>query len=358
MRRGVLVAVVLVVCLGRAGAAPDPMDQAVTWLADPDPAVRARAFDVLVLRAEPAQLSDDVRPGASAEVRAALHGVRYLVVMATRLAAFAPDAAGRYFVLDEVLRSPWAAHADAWLARAGLFPKDAARLLAQRAAAREAFEAYQVAAWGTMANDPSKEVDAIAKVGPSVLPHLVLPLANPPWLANQGWPTGPTVIRQRMSVWALKRMQARAAVPYLLLHVDAPSGTLQWDALDALATITGDASWKIDDLGDMERLRELRATWWKQHGAPYSGATRSLAIDALRNATDFLVSLRADPKHWRKAAWDGAPDPLLHLYEVLALLGVVREGLLPPPVTSVLDYDAAQWLPRIGRQLQRLEASP
>lgn len=356
MRWWTVLALLSCVSPAAQAAPPDPLAQAVTWLGHADGAVRQRAFDVLVERADAARLVDPTSPAPTPLVREALHGARYLVGLAERLKAAPAGRTARYVVLEEALRSSWSAHVEALLARAGLGPADARRLLAERAAARVAYDAYFEAAWESMM-DPRAAVAAAVKVGPALVPHLVAPLAVAPWLTLEAWPQGEIAIRQRMSCWALQALRSPEAVPYLLAHVDAPSATLQFDVLTALAAITGDATWKVD-VGATDRLRALRTSWWARAGKPHASAARSWGLDALREATAYLVTVTSDPGQRRSVGADGGPDPLRDLCDRLRGLGVSALPDLPPPAESLAARDVGAWLERIASAIHALEDAP
>lgn len=335
-----------------------PLVQAQIWLTHEDAAVWQRAIDILVRRAEAGSLVEGERVTASDEIRQRRRGALALILAAKRLGAAQQGSTQRFLALEEVLRSPWAAHVDALLERAGLSATEAARLLAERAAARAAYETYLEQAWASF-NDPTVAVATATKVGSALVPHLLESLSVSPWLAHQGWPPGPSVMRQRMSVWALKALRTREAVPYLLLHVDAPSATLQWDAWDALQSLTGDKAWAPDQgTLSVEVARTQRARWWAREGAAHAAAARWLALDALRSASDYLVALRADPQHRSPVGSDGAPDPLVELFAVLHLLCALPTADLPASQASLADLDAPAWMARIGSALRQLEVAP
>jgi hypothetical protein len=337
----------------RADPPADPLAQALAWLADPDAEVHGRAFDVLLRRAPPERLAG--QPGRTTPaVEHRLHGVRYLIRGADRLRATAPGSVERFLALEEVFGSAWDGHVPAFLVRAGLRADEADALLAQRAQARLAFDTYLELAQRDAGTRPAAALLEARKAGAALVPHLLVPLAVPSWLATQGWPGGPFVIGQRCCCWALKALSVHQAIPFLFMQLESPS-SLAWDALDTLHTLTQDPLFAGQGLATPEQVAH-RAAWWKQVTTAQADVGRQASIMALRHALSWMISRRGDPQHWTRSEVGGSPrDPLVMLFQDVRLLTGMDVKGLPPPVLELGATDVPAWLPHVTKALRTLE---
>lgn len=315
--RTLAIALTVLLCLSpsSAGEAPDPAMNAISYFTDARAERMQPAIDLLIEKGDAARIAV-ARPNAreaSSEgpERMAYDGVSYCIDVARRYAATDAGSVSRWMTLDELMRSGWRGHVAAVVRRAGMTPLDAARVLAERAEAELAVQECFAAALG---DEKAQElaVASAARRGNAIVPHALAVLAISPWIASAGWPGGSTVMHQRLAVRILTALNARVAIPYLLLHVDAPSAMLQFDALRALTLLTGDDSWATKDISKGAELAGHRAVWWKLHGKDHATGARWCALTALAVATEFLVSLELTRKSAANPA-DESPEPVAHL---------------------------------------------
>lgn len=320
----------------RAEQPPDPVAQGLLLLADPRADVHEPALCALVAGAPPERIEAALKGAPTPETLDRLERARHLIRVAASFAAAPAEGATRWMWLEEALSEGGGACAHAMLRRAGQPPLAAQRLLAEREAARGATQEYLAAAYEN-AFSPGPVVATAARRGASLVPHLLRLLASGPW---REWPPGLRVMNQRFACWLLQALKPLEAVPYLLLHVSAPSATLQFDVLETLRALTGDPAWAMESRGGsaFDAAVAHVVPFWKRNGAALAGPARWMALDSLRHERDYLVSRAADPGHRENMFVEGAPDPHEWLYDFLARLGIYqrpsRAGLPPAEATA------------------------
>lgn len=323
--RHVAIALAVLLCLSPswAGESPDPVMNAYSYFEDARPEMHQPAIALLIEKGDAARLAEARGVhrdewAADSRERVAYDGVAYGIDVAQRYAAAEAGSVSRWMILDEVMRSAWRVHVGAVLRRAGLTALDAARVLAERAQAELACEECFATALADQKTQDLAIADATRK-GNAIVPHALAVLGIPPWIAFAGWPAGPTVIHQRLAVRILTALKAKVAVPYLLLHVDAPSAMLQFDVLRALAQLTGDDKWSAQDVSKGAELAARRLAWWKLNGKGYAEGARWCALTGLAVAAEFLVSTGLTSKPAANLG-DESPDPVAHLLGCLEWL--------------------------------------
>lgn len=298
-----------------AGDAPDPVMSAYSYFEDARPELQQPAIELLIERGDVARLAEARRAHgddwtADSPTRVAYDGVAYGIDVARRYAAAEAGSVSRWMILDELMRSAWRAHVGAVLRRAGLTALEAARVLAERAQAELACQEC----FATAARDERTQELAVADAlrrGNAIVPHALAILAISPWIAFAGWPEEPTVLRQRLATRILAGAKATVAVPYLLVHVDAPSAMLQFDVLRALSELTADGTWGAKDL-DPADLASRRLGWWKLHGKGHADGARWFALSGLAIATNYLAWAELTSKP-AATSGDESPEPVAHL---------------------------------------------
>ncbi|MFO0933663.1 MAG: hypothetical protein U1E39_13275 [Planctomycetota bacterium] len=322
-----------------AGEAPDPVMSAFSYFEDARPEMQQPAINLLIEKGDAARLAQARQAhrddhSADSRERVAYDGVAYCLDVARRYAASEAGSVSRWMILDELMRSGWRAHVGAVLRRAGLTALDAARVLSERAQAELAYQECSGAALGDQkAQDLA--VASAARWGNAIVPHALGVLAIPPWIAVAGWPAGSIVMQQRLAVRVLTALNARVAIPYLLVHVLGPSAMLQFDVLHALAQLTGDTAWDGRDLSNLSELATQRLAWWKREGKAHAEGARWCALAGLSVAADFAASasLNSTPS---PANLDGSPDPVMHFFGCLEWL----TGYPEPVHKGVVGADA------------------
>lgn len=335
------IALALLFCLppSWAGEAPDPVTNAYSYFEDARPEMSQPAIDLLIAAGDSAQLAQarqahrDDSPADSRE-RVAYDGVAYGLDVARRYSAAEAGSVSRWMILDELMRSAWRSQVNAVLRRAGLTALDAARVLAERAEAEVVCQECLAAALADQKAQDLAVAQATRK-GNAVIPHALAVLAIPPWIALAGWPGGFTVMQQRLAVRMLTALNARVAVPYLLVHVDGPSAMLQFDVLHALAQLTGDDAWNRRDLSSLPDLAAHRLAWWKREGKGHADGARWCALAGLDVAADFAASAWINSKP-APATLGESPDPVVQFFGCLEWL----TGYPEPVHKGVVAADA------------------
>ncbi len=336
-----------------AGDAPDPVSQALRLVGDARPELREAALRALVVgapreRVEAARRDAAASGPQAAERLAGLARASHLIGVASRYAAAPAESVERWMWLEEAHADGGSLAGDAMLVRAGLGGEERERVLAARSTARADVLAYLDAAYA-QAFDPAPVVGAAAKRGRAQVPALLRVLAGSPW---REWPAGLRVMNQRFACGLLEALGAREAVPYLLMHVRAPSAWLQFDVLRALGTLTGDPAWTREPTTGRDRFEEVVAyapTFWTREGAAHAAAARWLALDALAHERDWRLSRAADPTHRENAGVDGGPDPHEWVFGFLVGLGAVERP-------AAAGASAAEPLSELVDALARLRA--
>jgi hypothetical protein len=215
-----------------------------------------------------------------------------------------PDL-GVWLALDEIaLKLPRKGPGEALLRRA--LPDDVEReaLTAAIAAARETARRFCLD-WNeieTPGGEDAKRNAALRaeleKAGAAAVPYVLDVLAVPPQ-ASFGVmdPAKGTTARQQVrAVFALGFVDAKAAVPFLVLHVKGPSFTLCTNAQAQVRRFAGIRAGP--GAGDEEAAVKEIETWWPAHRADYSLALDRLVRSVLCWTRDAVRSTNRDTVYW------------------------------------------------------------